>query len=78
MLITFDICACQKQASRSNQLGQVALDFRSTFQRWRPFMASPYDIGLDKNPANFNMSYEDAAAGIDAFLGKRPVDWPSG
>jgi enoyl-CoA hydratase/carnithine racemase len=54
----------------------IALGKRTFYRQIGDSLEAAYDIASEAMACN--MSYEDAAAGIDAFLGKRPVDWPSG
>jgi enoyl-CoA hydratase/carnithine racemase len=54
----------------------IALGKRTFYRQIGDPLEAAYDIASEAMACN--MSYEDAAAGIDAFLGKRPVDWPSG
>jgi enoyl-CoA hydratase/carnithine racemase len=51
----------------------IALGKRTFYRQIGDSLEAAYDIASEAMACN--MSYED---GIDAFLGKRPMDWPSG
>jgi enoyl-CoA hydratase/carnithine racemase len=54
----------------------IALGKRTFYRQIGDSLEAAY--GIASEAMTCNMGYEDAVAGIDAFLGKRPADWPSG
>jgi enoyl-CoA hydratase/carnithine racemase len=54
----------------------IALGKKTFYRQIGDSLEAAYGIASEAMACN--MGYEDAAEGIDAFLGKRPADWPSG
>jgi enoyl-CoA hydratase/carnithine racemase len=53
----------------------IALGKRTFYRQIGDSLETAYDVASEAMACN--MCYEDAAAGIDAFLAKRPAVWPS-
>ena len=53
----------------------MALGKRTFYRQIGKSLERAYGVASEAMACN--MCYDDAAAGIDAFLGKRPADWPS-